>query len=134
MNQNERNDYQKTSYGDYRSIERDEAIVPKVDRATGARIFVNRVYNWMFCGLMVTTVVAWAVAKYAVSSEAAARQVLGLALPLAIVELVLVIVLSAAIRKLSAPVAGVLFIVYSLMNDEPGCRWFMYCFSLKSPW
>ena len=116
MHQNERNDYQKTSYGDYRSIERDEGIVPEVDQATGARIFVNRVYNWMFCGLMVTTVVAWAVAKYAVSSEAAARQVLGLALPLAIVELVLVIVLSAAIRKLSVSVAGVLFIVYSLMN------------------
>ena len=90
MNQNERNGYNRTSYGDYRTIERDESIVPGVDQATGARIFVNRVYNWMFCGLMITTVIAWAVAKYAVGSEAAMRSVLGLALPLMIVELVLV--------------------------------------------
>jgi len=116
MNQNERNGYNKTSYGDYRTIERDESIVPEVDQATGARIFVNRVYNWMFCGLMITTVIAWAVAKYAVGSEAAMRSVLGLALPLMIVELVLVIVLSAAIRKISAQVAGVLFIAYSALN------------------
>ena len=116
MNQGERNEYHKTSYGDYRSIEREESIVPEVDQAVGARIFVNRVYNWMFCGLMVTTVLAWATAKYAVSSEAAMRQVMGLALPLMIVELVLVIVLSAAVRKMSAPVAGVLFIAYSALN------------------
>ena len=116
MNQGERNEYHKTSYGDYRSIEREESIVPEVDQAVGARIFVNRVYNWMFCGLMVTTVLAWATAKYAVSSEAAMRQVIGLALPLMIVELVLVVILSAAVRKMSAPVAGVLFIAYSALN------------------
>ena len=116
MNQNERNGYQKTSYGDYRSIERDEVLFPEVDQATGARIFMNRVYNWMFFGLMITTVVAWAVAKYAATSEAALRQVVGLALPLALIELLLVIFLSAAIRKLSSPVAGVFFVVYSLMN------------------
>ena len=108
MNQNERNDYQRTSYGDYRTIERDNAL--PMDQEAGARVFVNRVYNWMFCGLMVTTVLSWATAKYAVSSEAAMRSVIGLALPLMIVELVLVIVLSAAIKKMSAPVAGVLFI------------------------
>ncbi|MBR4253555.1 MAG: Bax inhibitor-1/YccA family protein [Lentisphaeria bacterium] len=87
-----------------------------MDQATGARVFVNRVYNWMFCGLMVTTVLAWAVAKYAVSSEAAMRSVIGLALPLMIVELVLVIVLSAAVKKMSAPVAGILFLAYSALN------------------
>lgn len=114
MNQRESNDYRRASYGDYRTIERDG--VAEVDQATGARIFVNRVYNWMFCGLMVTTVLAWAVAKYAVSSEAAMRSVMGLALPLMIVELVLVIVLSAAVRKMSAVTAGVLFIAYSALN------------------
>ena len=114
MNQSERNEYNKTSYGDYRTIERDDGL--PMDQATGAHVFVNRVYNWMFCGLMVTTVLAWAVAKYAVSSEAAMRSVIGLALPLMIVELVLVIVLSAAIKKMSAPVAGVLFIAYSALN------------------
>ena len=114
MNQNERNAYQKTSYGDYRTIERDNDL--PMDREAGARVFVNRVYNWMFCGLMITTALAWATAQYAISSEAAMRQVMGLALPLIIVELVLVIILSAAIRKMSAPVAGVLFIVYSALN------------------
>jgi hypothetical protein len=116
MNQNERNGYQKTSYGDYRTIERDRGIVSEVDQATGARIFVNRVYNWMFCGLMITTVAAWFVGKYAASSPDALKQVLAIALPLMIVELVLVIVLSAALKKMSAAVAGVLFIAYSLMN------------------
>ena len=74
MNQSERNGYNKTSYGDYRTIERDEGL--PMDQATGARVFVNRVYNWMFCGLMITTVLAWATAKYAVSSETAMRQVM----------------------------------------------------------
>ena len=114
MNQSERNDYNKTSYGDYRTIERDNAL--PMDQEAGARVFVNRVYNWMFCGLMITTVLAWATAKYAVSSEAAMRSVMGLALPLMIVELVLVIILSAAVRKMSAVTAGVLFIVYSALN------------------
>ena len=116
MNQSERNDYNKTSYGDYRSIERDEAIVPEVDQATGARIFVNRVYNWMFCGLMVTTVLAWAVAQYAATGESAVRAIAGLLFPCAIIELILVIVLSAAIRKLSVAAAGVMFIAYSALN------------------
>ena len=126
MNQSERNDYRKSSYGDYRSIERDTGIVPEVDQATGARIFVNRVYNWMFCGLMLTTLVAWGIAQYAASSEAALKQVMGLALPLIIVQLVLVIILSAAIRGMSAATAGVLFIVYSAMNGFTLSPIFLY--------
>ena len=114
MNQSERHEYHKTSYGDYRTIERDDGL--PMEKEAGARVFVNRVYNWMFCGLMITTVLAWAVAKYAVSSETAMRQVMGLAIPLMIVELVLVVVLSAAVRKMSAQVAGVLFIAYSALN------------------
>jgi len=114
MDQRESNEYRRASYGDYRSIERDG--VAEVDQATGSRIFVNRVYNWMFCGLMITTLAAWGIAQYAVSSEAAWKQILGLAMPLMIVELVLVIILSAAIRKMSAPVAGILFIAYSVLN------------------
>ena len=114
MDQRESNDYRRASYGDYRTIERDG--VAEVDQATGARIFVNRVYNWMFCGLMITTLVAWGIAQYAISSQEAMRAIMGLSLPLMIVELVLVIVLSAALRKLSVPVAGALFIAYSALN------------------
>ena len=115
MNQGERNEYHKTSYGDYRSIEREESIVPEVDQAVGARIFVNRVYNWMFCGLMLTAVAAWGVSP-SMLGEQAFKAVLGLSLPLMIVELLLVIVLSAAVRKMSPPVAGTLFIAYSVLN------------------
>ena len=114
MNQREKGDYHKTSYGDYRTIERDDAL--PMDQEAGARVFVNRVYNWMFCGLMVTTVIAWAIARYAATSESALRVVAGLLFPCAIVELILVIVLSAAIRKISAPVAGALFLAYSALN------------------
>ena len=114
--QSQRNDYRKTSYGDYRSIEREAAVVPEVDQATAARIFVNRVYNWMFCGLMVTAAVAWGVAKYAMSSQAALNQVLKLAMPLIVVEFILVFLLSATLRKLSPTVAGVLFIGYAALN------------------
>ena len=111
MNQSERNEYNKTTYGDYRTIERDNDL--PMDREAGARIFVNRVYNWMFCGLMITTLVAWGITQL---GEAAFKKVMALALPLMIVELVLVIVLSAAIRKMSAPVAGAIFIAYSALN------------------
>ena len=114
MNQSERNEYQKTTYGDYRTIERDDAL--PMDQEVGARIFVNRVYNWMFCGLMITTIIAWAIAKYAVTSETALRAVAGLLFPCAIVELILVIILSAAIRKISATAAGVMFLAYSALN------------------
>ena len=114
MNQSERNEYHKTTYGDYRTIERDDGL--PMDQATGARVFVNRVYNWMFCGLMVTTILAWGVDRYAATGEAALRTVAGLFIPCAIVELILVIVLSAAIRKISVAAAGVMFIVYSALN------------------
>ena len=109
---NERNDYRKVDYGDYRTVEQDGVLV---DQEDGARIFVNRVYNWMFCGLMLTAVAAWGVSP-SMLGEQAFKAVLGLSLPLMIVELVLVIVLSAAVRKLSPPVAGTLFIAYSVLN------------------
>ena len=131
MNQREKGDYHKTSYGDYHTIERDgttvkvdgdyrslhhEDISTEIDQAEGSRVFVNRVYNWMFCGLMVTTVLAWAVAKYAATSETALRAVAGLFLPCAIVELILVVILSAAVRKLPVMAAGMMFIAYSALN------------------
>ncbi len=111
MNQNERNEYHKTTYGDYRTIERDDAL--PMEQEAGARVFVNRVYNWMFCGLMITTVIAWGITQL---GEAAFKKTMALALPLMIVELVLVIVFSAAIRRMSAPVAGAIFIAYSALN------------------
>ena len=109
---NERNDIRKVDYGDYRTVEQDGVLV---DQQAGARIFVNRVYNWMFCGLMLSSIAAWCVSP-SVLGEQAYKTVLALSLPLMIVELLLVIVLSAAVKKLSAPVAGTLFIAYSVLN------------------
>ena len=109
---NERNDYRKVDYGDYRTVEQDGVLV---DQEDGARIFVNRVYNWMFCGLMLTALASWCVSP-SVLGEQAFKAVLGLSLPLVIVELLLVIVLSAAVRKMSPPVAGTLFVAYSVLN------------------
>ena len=101
---NERNDYRKVDYGDYRTVEQDGVLV---DQEDGARIFVNRVYNWMFCGLMLTAVAAWCVSP-SVLGEQAFKAVLGLSLPLMIVELVLVIVLSAAVRTRLGEVSSAL--------------------------
>ena len=67
----------------------------------------------LVCGLMVTSIVSWGVTRL---GEQAFKTVLGMSTLLIIAELVLVIVLSAAVKKLSAPVAGTLFIVYSLLN------------------
>ncbi len=83
MDQRESNDYSRTTYGDYRTIERDG--VAEVDQATGSRIFVNRVYNWMFCGLMGTTALAWAVAQYAATGESASCAMSVLFIPCPIV-------------------------------------------------
>ena len=57
---NERNDYRKVDYGDYRTVAQDGVLV---DQEDGARIFMNRVYNWMFCGLMLTAIAAWGVTQ-----------------------------------------------------------------------
>ena len=116
---NERNDYRKVDYGDYRTVEQDGVLV---DQEDGARIFMNRVYNWMFCGLMLTAVAAWGVTQL---GEQVFKAVLGLSLPLVIVELVLVIVLSAAVRKMSPPVAGTLFVAYSVLNGLTLCPIFL---------
>ena len=116
MNQNEGNDYRRTNYGDYRYMERDVADVREVNQATGARIFVNRVYNWMFCGLLVSTLVAWGVYQYIGGSKMRLEQLRSVAIPLIIFELILVFALSAGIRRISAPVAGVFFVAYAAMN------------------
>jgi uncharacterized protein len=79
------------------------------------RAFMAGVYRWMTVGLAATALVAFAVA----SSPAALSFVFGSRLVffgLIIAELGLVITLSAAVNRLSAPVAGALFLAYSALN------------------
>jgi FtsH-binding integral membrane protein len=73
------------------------------------------VYRWMTLGLVATALVAYSVA----TSEAALRLVIGnrfVFFGLIIAEFGLVIALSAAAHRLSAGVAGSLFLLYSALN------------------
>ena len=79
------------------------------------RTFVSKVYGWMAIALVITAFVAMAVA----SSEAAAKLILanrGLFYGLLIGEVVLVIALTAAIGRMSATTATVVFVIYAAAN------------------
>jgi len=76
------------------------------------RAFMSRVYGWMFAGLWITGVMA----LFTVSNQAMLRMVAGMYLPLVLVELGLVFVLSMMAPRLSAPVAGLMFVVYSALT------------------
>ncbi|HOX27603.1 MAG TPA: Bax inhibitor-1/YccA family protein [bacterium] len=79
------------------------------------RTFVNRVYGWMCIGLLVTGLTA----MYIVSNESLIKSIFRnspLVLGLILAELGLVIVLSAAINKMSASLATTLFVVYAALS------------------
>ena len=84
------------------------------DREAHQRTFVQRVYGWMAAGLFVTA----AVSAVTVMSPAVVRAVFGSPLlwVLLIAELGLVIGLSAAINRISAATATLLFLLYAAMN------------------
>ncbi|MDR0933099.1 MAG: Bax inhibitor-1/YccA family protein [Victivallales bacterium] len=77
--------------------------------------FVNRVFGWMTVGLALTGAVAWAVYnipqlfQFVVNSP-------GIYTVLIILELVVVIAMSAAINKLSAAGAAACFVLFSILN------------------
>ena len=74
--------------------------------------FFNAVYAWMFAGLALTAVVAWYVSQ---NIEILQRLGAGIWV-LFIIELVLVGTVSAAIRRISTPVATALFLLYAALN------------------
>ncbi len=79
------------------------------------RTFFAAVYRWMTLGLVVTAGVASTVA----SSEAALQVLVGnrwIFYGLIIAQFGLVIALSAMVQKLSAPMAGGLFLLYSALT------------------
>ena len=71
--------------------------------------FLSQSFVWMFAGLLLTAVVAWLVQ----SSPRLVEMAAGLFLPVVIGQFALVIVISAAISRLSALAALLLFFVYS---------------------
>lgn len=74
--------------------------------------FLNTVYLWMFIGLALTSVVSWIVLSDYTIFEAIAPYYL----ILCIAELLLVVVLGAAIQRISAGAATALFLAYSGLN------------------
>ena len=85
----------------------------RVDAGVIARFF-NVVYAWMCAGLALTAVVAWYIST---RPDLMAQIFRGPMLIILIVaELALVWTVSAAVNKLSAPVATALFMLYSALN------------------
>ena len=83
------------------------------DERTAVASVFRSVYGWMCAGLALSGVVAW----YTVASGLWKTIVTGGVFTICIVaELALVIVLSAAIRKLSAGAALLMFLAYAALN------------------
>jgi FtsH-binding integral membrane protein len=76
------------------------------------RAFMSRVYGWMFTGLMTTGVVALLTA----SSQETVMMVAQWRWGFLIAQLGLVFALSGLAPRLSAPVAGALFLLYSVLT------------------
>lgn len=76
------------------------------------RAFMSRVYGWMFAGLWITGVMA----LYTVSNRSLLELTLQWRIPLILVELGLVFVLSMLAPRLSAPIAGLMFVAYSALT------------------
>lgn len=75
--------------------------------------FINRVFGWMFVGLAATGAISWYLGTFLAEKVLQYR---GMYLFLVIAELVVVIALTAGIRKFSAMTATILFLVFALLN------------------
>lgn len=91
---------------DPRALPSQLGVRPAAQLAAG---FLSQAFLWMFAGLFITAVTAWLVQSNPSIVEAAA----GLYLPIIIGQFALVIVISAAISRLSATLALLLFFIYS---------------------
>ncbi|MBC8107377.1 MAG: Bax inhibitor-1/YccA family protein [Anaerolineae bacterium] len=84
----------------------------QVDSSVLVRFF-NQVYAWMASGLALTAVVAWYIST---RQDLTSRLTPGVVIFLFLIELGLVIAISSAINKISAPVATLLFMLYAAIN------------------
>jgi uncharacterized protein len=82
-------------------------VRPAVQLSTG---FLTQAFFWMFIGLLVTTGIGVAVAGL---PEQTLANLMGLWLPIVIVQLVLAFTLSLGIRRMSATLGLLLFFVYA---------------------
>ncbi len=77
------------------------------------RTLMKNVYCWMALALVVTGLTSYYVAS---SERILSLMGSGLYIGLLIAEVVLVVILSARIHKMSFAVAGVVFVIYSILN------------------
>jgi FtsH-binding integral membrane protein len=81
----------------------------------GTQTFLTRVFSWMVVGLLVTAASAAAIG----SSDSMLADVTSnpiLLIVLFVAQLGLVVAISAGVNRMSTPVAGALFLVYSALN------------------
>ena len=77
------------------------------------RTLLKNVYCWMALALVVTGLTSYYVAS---SERILSLMGSGLYIGLLIAEVVLVVILSARIHKMSFTTAGIVFVVYSILN------------------
>jgi len=97
------------------ALEEEKTIVIDEERQAVVGELMRNVYLWMTGGLALTGVVAWIVAN----SQELINLIFGNQIifwGLLIAELLLVIVLSAALDKMSFLTAAIMFVIYSVMN------------------
>jgi uncharacterized protein len=76
--------------------------------------FFNAVYAWMAAGLALTAVVGWLVYTHPAAMQSVMSR--GAAIGIFIAELVLVVVISSAIRAINATMATLLFLAFAALN------------------
>jgi FtsH-binding integral membrane protein len=92
-----------------------EEVTTIRDRLAVENTFLRQVYNWMFLGLAATAAISLIVS----SSPSLAKAITGntaLFIGLVVIELAMVIGLSAGINRMSASTAVLMFFVYSALN------------------
>ena len=89
--------------------------IAAIDRPDTVRRFFQRVYGWMFLGLVATALTAfYTVSDYTLLYTIVTNRILFYALIFG--ELGLVFAISGLVRKMSPALAGFLFLVYSVLN------------------
>ena len=87
--------------------------VAAVSGGVAQNAFINRVFCWMFAGLAVSGGVSWFLGTQCAELVIRFSRAYFF---LAIAEIVLVIALSAGLRKMSPAVAALLFVVFAVLN------------------
>jgi len=106
----------------------DPSLTPsQVLADVSAQSFMSRVFMWMTAGLGVTA----ATAVFTASTPAVFSAAMTWSLPLILLQLGLVLVLSGLAPRLSAAVAGALFLVYSALTGLT-LSWIFYRYHLGS--